>query len=349
MDINQLKNNRNLQIIVTVIIILIITIIIYSLYRWITRTPKVYLVSNIRNGNYIQTTDQYTGKITKTNPYQQIPNARLPLSKHGNGYTYSLWLNVNDWDYNYGKPKHILSKGDRGGVSVNPGIWLYPKDNNLMIRIDTFNRTNNKSTTESGLTCQNWNSQYPNSHIYTPENYPNDDLKSNYCRNPDNKSSGDWCYTKSKDVKWESCGINSKNPPSMSPYQNDPEIIDTQNKCDLIKLELQRWNNIVIVLNNKTLDVYLNGKLARSCEYDGPPLFNDQPVHITDRGGFGGQLGEVVYYNRALNPSDVYNIYSYGKNTFQIFNKIQNLKPQVFISAGVNQNNISIGSPTPMN
>jgi hypothetical protein len=279
MVLKEIKDDRKLQIFIGSIIIIIIFIIIYGLYDWIVNSPtKIYLVSKTRNGNYIQTTDSYTGKIMKKNSYQEFQNKDLPLPKYGNGYTYSLWLNVNDWEYNYGKPKHIFSKGDRECISVNPGVWLYPKDNNLMIRIDSFDRIN-------------------------------------------------------------------KNSKSMNPSLN--QNLNTQDKCDLIKLPLQRWNHIVIVLNNKILDVYLNGKLARSCEYDGPPLFNTQPLHITDKGGFGGLLGELVYYNSPLDASKIYKLYSLGNKTYNLLNKINNIKPKIHISAGINNHNITLGNPIP--
>ena len=37
------------------------------------------------------------------------------------------------------------------------------------------------NVTENGVPCQPWASQFPNSHIYTPERYPDADLTGNYC------------------------------------------------------------------------------------------------------------------------------------------------------------------------
>ena len=37
--------------------------------------------------------------------------------------------------------------------------------------------------------------------------YPNSDLTSNYCRNPDHDPNGPWCYTKANAEGYEYCGI----------------------------------------------------------------------------------------------------------------------------------------------
>jgi len=63
-----------------------------------------------------------------------------------------------------------------------------------------------KTTTKRGQSCQNWASQSPHQHRYTPERYPGSDLHFNYCRNPDG-SSEPWCYTTDRHKRWDFCGI----------------------------------------------------------------------------------------------------------------------------------------------
>ena len=54
--------------------------------------------------------------------------------------------------------------------------------------------------TESGITCQAWDSQTPHAHLYSYVS------TSNYCTNPD-KGPKPWCYTTDPDVRWEYCNI----------------------------------------------------------------------------------------------------------------------------------------------
>ncbi|XP_066263243.1 deleted in malignant brain tumors 1 protein-like [Branchiostoma lanceolatum] len=61
------------------------------------------------------------------------------------------------------------------------------------------------SVTETGQTCQHWDSQTPHAHDFTPANYPSSGLQQNYCRNPDGEPGGVWCYTTDPGERWDYC------------------------------------------------------------------------------------------------------------------------------------------------
>ncbi|XP_072359756.1 plasminogen [Scyliorhinus torazame] len=63
--------------------------------------------------------------------------------------------------------------------------------------------------TVSGRSCQRWASNIPHIPNYTPENSPHADLEENYCRNPDNDTTGPWCYTVDVNLRWEYCQIQN--------------------------------------------------------------------------------------------------------------------------------------------
>jgi hypothetical protein len=89
---------------------------------------------------------------------------------------------------------------------------------------------------------------------------------------------------------------------------------DTMPICDLPEVELQRWVCFGIVLNGRTVDVYLDGKLARSCVL--PSFYtvdaNGVSLKLLQYGGFDGFLSKVVVYSQALNPDQIYRIYMSG-------------------------------------
>ncbi|EDV18972.1 uncharacterized protein TRIADDRAFT_8320, partial [Trichoplax adhaerens] len=65
------------------------------------------------------------------------------------------------------------------------------------------------SITKQGYSCQSWNSQNPHSHPYNSSLYTDDDLSSNYCRNPGGLRSAPWCYTTLSNLSWQSCNITA--------------------------------------------------------------------------------------------------------------------------------------------
>jgi hypothetical protein len=97
--------------------------------------------------------------------------------------------------------------------------------------------------------------------------------------------------------------------------QMDSGLLDasTPSGCDLPEVDLQRWVNIVVAVNGKTVDVYLDGKLARSCVL--PNYFkvdSGYSGYLLSHGGFGGQIGNIMMYDAAMNPEMVYKNYIAG-------------------------------------
>jgi phosphatidylglycerophosphate synthase len=83
--------------------------------------------------------------------------------------------------------------------------------------------------------------------------------------------------------------------------------------CDLPELDMQRWVLVTVVITGRICDVYLDGKLARSCTL--PSFFrvdNGYSVKALMNGGFGGFISNLTAYGYALNPSDVYKMYMNG-------------------------------------
>ncbi|XP_016532822.1 hepatocyte growth factor a isoform X1 [Poecilia formosa] len=64
-----------------------------------------------------------------------------------------------------------------------------------------------RSWTKSNITCQAWSDNNINEHTFYPDRYPKQDLRENFCRNPNNDPGGPWCYTTDPNVRAEECGI----------------------------------------------------------------------------------------------------------------------------------------------
>jgi hypothetical protein len=154
-------------------------------------------------------------------------------SEAGLEYSYSCWFYVQDWYYKFQDFKCIYAKGTVAEGSdpvvqgnLNPGVFLYPETNNLMVSVAT--------------------------------------------------------------------------------YYNPSERVSVTN------IPLQKWVHLTVVLNNRTVDVYVNGKLERSKVLAGVPKLNDMPLHVAPNGGFFGKVSRLQYFTRSLKPDEVFNLYQNG-------------------------------------
>jgi len=98
-------------------------------------------------------------------------------------------------------------------------------------------------------------------------------------------------------------------------------------------ISVQKWNNLTLSVDGRTLDVYLDGKLRNSFMlhglyknyYDTRILKNIYLGNIsTSNPGFEGFITRVRYEGASCNPQDAYNIYKEGINASlanSIFNK----------------------------
>lgn len=89
--------------------------------------------------------------------------------------------------------------------------------------------------------------------------------------------------------------------------------------CDVKEVPLQRWVCVTIVSSGRVLDVYMDGKLARSCVLDSVVNVPRQPLELRmcDAGGFGGRISSVQMWSAQLTPDVIYGIYMMGPTQTQ--------------------------------
>lgn len=83
--------------------------------------------------------------------------------------------------------------------------------------------------------------------------------------------------------------------------------------CGVDNIPLQRWVNLLISVYGRSLDVYIDGKLVRTCALPGlANVSSNKPVIITPDGGFDGFTSKFYYFTSATNPQQAWNIYKEG-------------------------------------
>jgi hypothetical protein len=88
-------------------------------------------------------------------------------------------------------------------------------------------------------------------------------------------------------------------------------------KCSVANVPIQKWVNFTMSVYNRTLDLYLNGKLVRTCMLPGVANVNaNSNVYLTPAGGFAGWTSKLQYFADALSPQQAWDIYTKGYNTW---------------------------------
>jgi hypothetical protein len=310
MDINNLKESSLVKYTGLIVIGLIIVYILYQFISYYNNKREV-------EASFFGVRDLF-GQFRDTTKYVKIAASRFKPSEYGKEYSYSFWFKVDNWNYLYGTPKHIFHSGDEDMTSMSPGVFLHPTKNQLIVRVDT-NETSNY--------YRNNNKQLNGELIETREEVSELDCRKTCNTNSDcNSFSLDQLTNKCSFYKSTVTNTNQNNSgiksfikeKNMDPNNFSDFELDASNPCDLVDIPLQRWNHVVIILWNRNLDVYLNGKLARSCALRGIPSIYGNGLFVTKNGGFRGDMAGLRYFNKAISASEVYDIYKEGPERLNV-------------------------------
>lgn len=95
--------------------------------------------------------------------------------------------------------------------------------------------------------------------------------------------------------------------------------------CMVSNIPIQKWVNLVVSVYGRSMDLYIDGKLVRTCLLPGTAQINSESdLFVTPKGGFDGWTSKIQYYPNALNPQEIWNIYTSGySNGLSIFGAYQ--------------------------
>ena len=442
--ITNMLSNKMFMNIMKVVVVLVIIKLAYD--WWMGGVKTVALLKGTMSGLEAKTIEN------AVDPDAALVKPIIENSRIGREFTLSMWLYINDWGSNVSEPQHVFHIGNEDQSEIVPGIWLYPKNNNIMIRMDTISKTDQYEATinchQDGIVldtmekaeklckskgyrractkkevinnkkshnacCPSWTATLNNvkgqvgivneSGWYQGNSYlskrdsPSFTFKNKVIKGgvnqgwsllPDSnlakintiEECKEKCYNKvncdafdfnqnsencrlwqvdstSKDYLPKNpemedsngtttvipqtsagiCGIRNKwhsNSYEKNPRgvhccgkSNKPSNEDRPDKpCDIVNIPVQRWVHLGIVLQNKALDVYLNGSLKRSCILKNIPKSVKQTdnIYINQKGGFNGKISDIKYTPKAFTSEDMLTEYSGlfgGKNT--LINKLK--------------------------
>uniref|UniRef100_A0A6C0J0C7 LamG-like jellyroll fold domain-containing protein n=1 Tax=viral metagenome TaxID=1070528 RepID=A0A6C0J0C7_9ZZZZ len=349
--LDKIKNSPKIK---SGIIILIVCVLLFFLYKKYQNIVKKQTLEPI-----------YIRKPLNAKKSSVHHNKLIPLPNDGIGYTTSVWLYIDDWDYKYGEWKHVMHKGDKNGNSVQPGIWLHPTQNQLHVRFDRKNRRQkykfHKNKVYDSILDNNLSNKIEHTNL---------DKTKAWCDNNDTchgftfegKNMGDNSYVKV--AKFPSItdhnslkNVNSNlvreahsqglqigtmekqyKYESMNPSRNDNMIKDTTLSNNINNVPLGRWFHLAVVVNSQSTEIYIDGSLKSTVTIKNDIKQNNGHLWVTQNGGFSGMINQLRYHNTSLNHHQIRQLYYYGPSPWMypdLTNMINKYKDSVHVDFSV--------------
>ena len=76
-------------------------------------------------------------------------------------------------------------------------------------------------------------------------------------------------------------------------------------------IPINKWFNITAVINQRSYEVYFNGKLYKTISLYGDPYQASGNMKVTYRGGFKGKLAYLQYFNTPIDAKRINLLYNY--------------------------------------
>lgn len=89
-------------------------------------------------------------------------------------------------------------------------------------------------------------------------------------------------------------------------------IDDQRDSMDISGIPYNKWMNVMIRVQNRILDVYVNGVLTKHKDLGYVPKQNFGYVYVCQNGGFSGKLSDLRYHSKALNVFEINGIVAWG-------------------------------------
>jgi hypothetical protein len=106
-----------------------------------------------------------------------------------------------------------------------------------------------------------------------------------------------------------SSGDSSKAEPAPAGHSGATDDVFV---CEIPNIPLQTWLAVSITVSTRNLDVYLNGKLVKSCFLTGVPKPVSGSVTLNKDGGFSGWMCSFYHYAKLLVPADAQSFFNSG-------------------------------------
>ena len=104
-------------------------------------------------------------------------------------------------------------------------------------------------------------------------------------------------------------------------------------KCVVPNIPIQKWVNVIVSVYQQSVDIYIDGKLVKTCLLYGIPNVDmtKSETSITPYGGFSGWTTMFKYWETPCDPQKAWDIYSAGYSGSWMGNLLGNYSIKVSI------------------
>jgi hypothetical protein len=270
--------------------IILVAVFIYFIYKYITG-------SSLLNKSVI-----LDNKIEANNRDNAKTNIRIPSIYEGGEFTINFWMYISGYKYRQGSRKHLIEIYSTG-TSAN-------RFSTILVALGAFKPTLmvRAHTAQSADTVPSGN-----------HNYGVTDCSGG---NPEDCSGGNMKgFSKLTDTNYtpqNNVNDNTLTTNDINNFFKPMQVDEPSSTCDVKDLPLQKWVNVCITMNGKTLDVYQDGKLVKTCVYknyfkvDSANGVALRYLQGSNQNGFDGYFSRLQVFNEALNPDEIYKTYMGG-------------------------------------
>jgi len=244
---------------------------------------------------YLTTDNTILTTLTSATTMQTISASSLAKNSGvgANNFSYSIWFYVNDWNYKYGEPKVVFGRmGGSGSDTPTAPVTQCPAPN----ATNEGDLTSTPDSTTSSNTVQGVSGNGP-------------------------------CPLVILGAVSNNLDVNI----SVFPGADASTDVGVQT-CSIANVPVQRWVNLLISVYGRTLDVYLDGKLVKTCVLAGiAKVNNNADVYVTPSGGFSGWTSKLQYFTTPTDPQTAWNIYKAGYGDGMFSNIFSNYQVKVSV------------------
>lgn len=207
----------------------------------------------------------------------------------------STWIYIDDWNVSYGTEKVILRPEDENDNFPTIVLDAYKNDLTVSVNVVSDGDADDWRLSEEEKLDRKEKYQLENDkrvEIWKEKGFSDEKIAK----------------------KQQKMKEKMKNQRAEERAERKQDYADSLTEDITIEnVNIQKWVNIVVTFNNRTLDVYINGKLVKSRPFKN--IINAKHnggIEVGSEQGFGGYIAKTQYYPYFITPAKAWKIYRGG-------------------------------------